>query len=275
MFLRILSLFIVCLNCSCVEVLIVDDLFDASLAGDTNDDNYETLQSQSGSEQTVANSNDQDQMNDLSLDQTMTDMMITDMMITDMIPIDQGIEEVCNDEDDDLDGLVDENLLNACGQCPEAVTEELCDGLDNDCDQMVDEEAVCPCPSLIEQDSIYLFCENQIAWGAAFDFCAQQQFTLTSIQSQAENEVLFAQMQMYGFSDTWIGLNDLNQEGSFEWSDQSPMNYTRWGEGEPNDAGGNGEDCGIILMENRQSRWDDRACSRQYSYICERLIVQP
>ena len=225
-----------------MEVLIVDDLFDASPAGDLNVNNYDMLQSQSSFDQTVTNTNDQDQMNDPPPDQTTTDVMVTDMMIADIMPVDQGIEEICNGEDDDFDGLVDENLLNACGQCPADVTEELCDGLDNDCDQMIDEQAVCPCPSLIEQDSIYLFCENQIAWGAAFDFCAQQQFTLTSIQSQAENEALFAQMQVYDFSDTWIGLNDLNQEGSFEWSDQSPMNYPRWGEGEPNDAGGSGDD---------------------------------
>ena len=295
---RCLSLIMILFSSACMEVLIVDDLFDASI--NDEDNNYEPLQSASSFDREPTVPLDQNLATDAQLDQATTDMIVTDMMETDlmdagivasdmmvndmmvndmmvidMMIIDQGIEEICNDEDDDLDGLIDENLLNACGQCPQDVTEELCDGQDNDCDQMVDEEAVCPCPTLTGNDSIYLFCEDEISWGDAYDFCTQHQFTLTSIQSQQENQLLYDQMEAYDFSDTWIGLNDLSQEGAFEWSDQSPMNYTRWGDGEPNDGGRNGEDCGIILMENRQSDWDDRSCSREYSYICERSLVQP
>ncbi len=57
----------------------------------------------------------------------------------------QPRDEVCNGEDDDCDGMIDEGTLNQCGFCdgdPEA-----CDGADNDCDGMIDEElpeAACP-----------------------------------------------------------------------------------------------------------------------------------
>ncbi|MAD61684.1 MAG: hypothetical protein CMH49_09295 [Myxococcales bacterium] len=289
MFLRLtLSLITVFTSSACMEVLIVDDLFDASMPIDN--DNYMSLQTGSNFDDTPAIPRDQTPDRDTELDQATRDMMVTDMMeidpmntdmvvndmmIIDMMIVDQGIEEICNDEDDDLDGLIDENLLNACGQCPQDVTEELCDGQDNDCDQTVDEETVCPCPTLTGNDSIYLFCEDEVSWGTAYDFCAQHQFTLASIQSQQENQLLFDQMEAYDFNDTWIGLNDLSQEGAFEWSDQSPMNYTYWGNGEPNDGNNNGEDCGIILMRNRQSYWDDRSCNNEYSYICERSLVQP
>ena len=48
--------------------------------------------------------------------------------------------EVCDGEDNDCDGDIDEGLINACGMCGVAPV-ELCDGNDNDCDGEVDEGA--------------------------------------------------------------------------------------------------------------------------------------
>ena len=46
--------------------------------------------------------------------------------------------EMCNGRDDDCDGQVDENVLNACGTC-DAGEPEVCDSQDNDCDGTTDE----------------------------------------------------------------------------------------------------------------------------------------
>ena len=65
-------------------------------------------------------------------------------------------EEVCDGEDNDCDGDIDEGQLNACGECG-LVPSEVCDGIDNDCDGSTDEKLVQEC---------YTDCGNGI------EFCA-------------------------------------------------------------------------------------------------------
>ena len=59
-------------------------------------------------------------------------------------PVHQGgRQEVCDLLDNDCDGLIDEELLNDCGLCGEAVIDEQCNGLDDNCDGFVDNGARC------------------------------------------------------------------------------------------------------------------------------------
>ena len=59
-------------------------------------------------------------------------------------------DEVCDGEDNDCDGEIDENQLNDCGECG-VLPPDTCDGLDNDCDGAIDENLVQECDTICER----------------------------------------------------------------------------------------------------------------------------
>ena len=50
------------------------------------------------------------------------------------------------------------------------------------------------------------------------------------------------------------------------WEDRSPLSYTKWSRGEPNNWGLN-EDC--VYLSSITGRWFDSWCSYQLPFICK------
>jgi cysteine-rich repeat protein len=65
--------------------------------------------------------------------------------------------------------------------------------------------------------------------------------------------------------DTWIGMDDRAQEGSFRWVIGEPVGYTNFSPGEPNDFQ-MAEDCVAMIGDGH---WNDDACSKLYPFVCE------
>ena len=58
---------------------------------------------------------------------------------------------------------------------------------------------------------------------------------LVCIGSQEENNFISTSI---GDNEAWIGLNDINNEGIYEWVNGDQFDYSNWADGEPNDADG-------------------------------------
>ena len=151
-------------------------------------------------------------------------------------------------------------------------TAELCNGDDDDCDGRVDEGAGCPCEAVAWEGRSYLFCDAPRSWAGARMHCETVGYSLAVVQDAGEDAFIFAAIMARGWNDTWIGHNDLFDEGVWVWLDGDAMTYAHWDEGEPNDGGdsGRGEDCGVVMTrEGREAKWDDRACDGERTYVCE------
>ena len=91
----------------------------------------------------------------------------------DCTPEDPDREEVCDNIDNDMDGLVDENTDQECqvdchmgrrlciegayiGCTAQPASEEVCDGIDNDCDDLIDEMSPCAETEICGEEGVCL-----------------------------------------------------------------------------------------------------------------------
>ena len=63
----------------------------------------------------------------------------------------------------------------------------------------------------------------------------------------------------------WINFNDQASEGSWVWSDGSPVTYTNWLSGQPDNSGN--EDCGQIHTQANGWKWGDWRCGMGTSHL--------
>jgi hypothetical protein len=149
---------------------------------------------------------------------------------------------------------------------------EVCNGLDDDCDGAVDDDGACPCDVAERDGHAYLFCGDELGWETARTRCQTLGYDLAVIGDAMEDDFVFGQIDARAFHDTWIGMNDRTTEDTWQWIDGTPFAYRHWDDGEPNDGGDSGEDCGLIMTrDGRETEWDDRDCGDPYPYVCETL----
>ncbi|KAF0314018.1 Lectin BRA-3 [Amphibalanus amphitrite] len=128
------------------------------------------------------------------------------------------------------------------------------------------------CPTNVEWQEFDGFCywrsTYATSWQQAVIACptvgAGSQ--LASIHSLIENAFV---MQTYNFGDTWIGLNDIETEGSFQWRDGSKVDFTNWAPEQPDDI--HGQDCVHLPYYNNPNgaEWDDQDCENELHFLCK------
>ena len=65
----------------------------------------------------------------------------------------------------------------------------------------------------------------------------------------------------------WIGLNDINTEGAFQWNNGAHVTYTKWASNQPNNEN-DYQNC--VCMRDGDGRWDDVICGKYLPFICEK-----
>ena len=78
-----------------------------------------------------------------------------------------------------------------------------------------------------------------LTWHEGREYCRTHHYDLASAHDAAANEAMAVACESTGAGQCWIGANDLQSEGEFEWSDGSAFEFEHFANGEPN-AWGNG-----------------------------------
>jgi hypothetical protein len=82
--------------------------------------------------------------------------------------------------------------------------------------------------------SLYVAIEDELTWGEAREYCRTHHYDLAATHSGETAEALAAACASVGdtHGSCWIGGNDVETEGVFEWSDGSDFGYENWSGGE-------------------------------------------
>ncbi|XP_074430634.1 macrophage mannose receptor 1-like isoform X5 [Larus michahellis] len=128
------------------------------------------------------------------------------------------------------------------------------------------EPVKCPEGWLPYGDHCYSVHRDPRAWREALIACNESNGNLASIHNPEEHGFILSQLGYKAVDELWIGLNDLSTPMYFEWSDGTPVTYTKWLPGEPTHAMNGQEDC--VIMAGEDGYWADSACDRKLGYIC-------
>uniref|UniRef100_A0A8C3T0N5 C-type lectin domain-containing protein n=1 Tax=Chelydra serpentina TaxID=8475 RepID=A0A8C3T0N5_CHESE len=93
--------------------------------------------------------------------------------------------------------------------------------------------------------------------------CSQAGGLLASPRNSAENTAI-QQIVVRHNKAAYVGINDIETEGSFKYLSGEAIGYSNWAGGEPNNLGT--EDCVEIYSDGR---WNDKSCHEKRLIICE------
>jgi len=121
----------------------------------------------------------------------------------------------------------------------------------------------CPDNWISWKSFCYKRIEQLLTWNDAQQNCVAYGGNLASVQSAQENDFIFGITMT---QRTWIGGNDIENDGTWVWNDGTPWSYENWGMNEPNNHGGN-EEC--LNIGHHGNEWNDAPCSNEFNSICK------
>ena len=122
----------------------------------------------------------------------------------------------------------------------------------------------------------FIHIEELLSWDEAESRCheiGQSADThLASISNYFENKAV---QKISKSKKVWIGLQDTEVEGTWEWTDKTSVDYTYFRDGEPNNGQFFFEVENCVELDGYDGRWNDEQCSSKRSFVCEKHIDFP
>ncbi|XP_059211374.1 FRAS1-related extracellular matrix protein 1a [Centropristis striata] len=136
-------------------------------------------------------------------------------------------------------------------------------------DQMVSAQ-MCPQGWTFHGGVCYtLSTEHKVTWSTANRACRERyKGTLASVLSKVDMDWLW---DFSGRKPFWIGLNDRDGRGRWEWTGGEPVSYTNWRKTTPLSKKKGNKKCVLVW---RRAKWQIRDCktSRGHRFVCSKRI---
>uniref|UniRef100_A0A8C4N0Y5 Collectin subfamily member 10 n=1 Tax=Equus asinus asinus TaxID=83772 RepID=A0A8C4N0Y5_EQUAS len=116
------------------------------------------------------------------------------------------------------------------------------------------------------EEKFYYLVQEEKNYRESLTHCRIRGGMLAMPKDEAANTLIADYVAKSGFFRVFIGVNDLEREGQYVFTDNTPLqNYSNWKEGEPSDPYGH-EDCVEMLSSGR---WNDTECHLTMYFVCE------
>lgn len=119
-----------------------------------------------------------------------------------------------------------------------------------------------------EGERCYRFASETLSWLAARQACIDWGGRLAVIGSAAED----LSIGQHLLENTWIGLNDIAREGTFEWDGGAGATYRNWAAGEPNDTSTSASNGDCVEKRPGDGSWHDQPCAVARVFSCEKSL---
>ena len=104
-----------------------------------------------------------------------------------------------------------------------------------------------------------------VGWHVAKLLCTQARGHLIIIPSE---EVQVLANKLAADRNVWLGATDEEKQGEWHWLNGSPLGYSHWGPGQPDNHGG-GQHWVHMYRGDPTGPWDDTEETQHVSFICE------
>ncbi|KAM3929565.1 macrophage mannose receptor 1-like [Leptodactylus fuscus] len=117
--------------------------------------------------------------------------------------------------------------------------------------------------------------EDIIDWQAARSSCKTKGGNLVTINDELTQAFLTTNLKDLEV-DVWIGMNDVNSEHKFLWTDQSGVYFTNWAKGHPSGSHvyAYDDDTDCVAMKHGAvldaRKWTEEECELNKGYICQK-----